>query len=186
MVHAHDGETALVELARGVGLILIRSGEQMCGAVAAIRSSGLAAGQVPIAVLGGEKDWDADGPALPDLYIPEKPVGDVSEALTPWLPTALPDAFVRLETAFGVDTVRGMARRLCQVLADALDALDTPAAADAAHKVAGVAGTLGFAELGSQWLALSHDTSAEPPTLRRDTRTTIAAIVLRTEAETLV
>jgi hypothetical protein len=186
VVHAPDAEAALDELASGVGLILIRSGDNMRSAVAAIRTSGLAAGHVPIAVWGDAKAWDPGGPALPDLYIPEEPAGGFSAALTPWLPRALPEAYDRLETAFGVDTVRNMARRLCQVLADALDALNTPAAADAAHKVAGVAGTLGFAELGSQWLALSHDSSAEPPTLRRDTRTTIAAIVLRTEAETRV
>lgn len=182
-VTTHDMEDILATLASGVGLVLIHSGADSAGVIAAIRTSGQPAAAVPIAILGGTQASGSPD-AQPDLHIADRMADDIPAILASWRPVPLPETYGRLKATFGADTVRDMALRLCIVLAEALDALDTPAAADTAHKVAGVAGTLGFAELGQQWLAVSHDPAAEPAGLRRDTRRTIAAIVLDTAAET--
>lgn len=190
VIPGRDIKDVLATLASGVGLVLVHAGAEAASVIAAIRTSGLAAAAVPIAVLGGTLrsttlgDTRASDPSdvLPDLHIADDAADDIPAMLAGWLPASLPDAFHRVEATFGADTVRGMALRLCTVLGEALDALGTPTAADAAHKVAGVAGTLGFGDLGQQWLAVSHDPAAEPTTLRRQTRTTIAAIVLHTTA----
>lgn len=182
VVAARDIRDALATLASGVGLVLVHSGADAAGIVTAIRTSGLTAAAVPIALLGDTQAADSSD-TQPDLRIADGAADDIPALLAPWQPQPLPDAFHRIEVAFGAETVRDMALRLCAVLAEALDALGTPIAADAAHKVAGVAGTLGFGDLGQHWLAVSHDPTAEPMTLRRQTRTTIAAIVLHTATE---
>lgn len=160
-----------------VGLILIHSGRNLSSMIATIRTSGWPAAAVPIVAMGSVAQ--PGGGDQPDLWLTDPNYSELSETLEQWRPMQLSDSYYRIEAAFGAETIGGMAQRLCDVLVEALDALGTPAAAATAHRVAGVAGTLGFADIGAQWLEVSHDPDIDTAALVRDTRRTIAAIVLQ-------
>lgn len=173
---SNDSNTMLSQL-DSVGVILIHSDCDPSDTIATIRTSGRSAAAIPIAVMGSLPQRSAG--EQPDLWLTGLNEAELSAALEPLRPIPLSDSYHRIEATFGAETVRGMAQRLCAVLVEALDALGTLAAAATAHRVAGVAGTLGFADLGARWLELSHDPDLDTGTLERDTRRTIAAIVLR-------
>lgn len=90
-----------------------------------------------------------------------------------WRPAALPAATERLETVFGSERVRPLLAQLRDLLTESLGRVEDGAVA---HRVAGAAGTLGFASLSAAWLALSEGHRAALGRTRRETRRAIGAI----------
>jgi hypothetical protein len=93
-----------------------------------------------------------------------------------WVPQPLSAATLRVTEAFGRDAIRPMLEGFAETLEDALVALRDRNARSLAHRVAGIAGTLGFGDLGQAWLALSEGRESDVDALRRDTRLAIGAI----------
>jgi len=93
-----------------------------------------------------------------------------------WRPEALPAAFVRLKDAFGEAAALDLLDRFRQLLIEVHGALATDRARDLAHRVAGMAGMLGFTALGQKWLALSEGENTDLDQLRRATRRAILTI----------
>lgn len=111
-----------------------------------------------------------------DAYL-GKPIDDVALAslLDAWRPSSLGSTAKGLETAFSARDIGP----LLHGLADQLDSLlsETDAVlADNAHRIAGLAGTLGFRELGSVWLSVSDGNGAAAPAARRMARATVRRI----------
>lgn len=99
------------------------------------------------------------------------------EAAERWRPRDMPPASQRLETVFGRDEIVQMIQGLRDVLHAALDARGGADAAGSAHRVAGIAGILGFSDLGRDWQALSEGVSEiDEIAVRRHTRIAIASI----------
>lgn len=78
------------------------------------------------------------------------------DAVTPWRPSPeIPGA--RLATIFGKAEIEALLDRLRGQLTEALSAIDRPGDRERiAHKLAGVAGTLGFPDVSRPWLAVSE------------------------------
>lgn len=93
-----------------------------------------------------------------------------------WQPVPLSVATQRLVDVFGADAISPMLDSLADMLNVALRGLDDPDAVAVAHRVAGTAGTLGFAELSRGWLAISEGDWSDTLSLRRTTRLAIGAI----------
>lgn len=140
---------------------------------ATIRRADGAAGRVPIL------DWSAGATHSPDVdeIVPRPCAPEVLiAACERWRPERLPDAFARLQGAFGDAEASGLLDRFRQQLLDALDALAMERPCDLAHRVAGMAGMLGFTALGRQWLRLSEGESVDRISLRYATRRAVVAI----------
>jgi hypothetical protein len=108
----------------------------------------------------------------------------LAAALEPWRPT--PDA-ARLEqigAAMGMAAIRSIANGLAEELDSAVAELDA-GEVTRAHRIAGLAGTLGFSAVSGAWNALSHGEMEQAPTARREARLAVAAIAkwLGAEAE---
>lgn len=84
----------------------------------------------------------------------------------------------RLEAAFGRDPIHAMLRRFAEQLQQAL--ADGDGTADA-HRVAGTAGTLGFAALGRAWLMVADGDGSALDQALRESRTAIEVIDRRLE-----
>ncbi len=79
------------------------------------------------------------------------------ERLAPWWPLAMTPARSRLAAAFGAAEIAALNESFRTQLVDALARIDDPDVAVLAHRIAGVAGTLGFMDVHDSWLALSED-----------------------------
>ena len=105
--------------------------------------------------------------------------GDSDEAvhalLDLWRPT--PDAarFAELALGFGDAAVRPIVAGLSQQLQEAVGTLDAGRFGNA-HRIAGLAGTLGFARVSKAWLPLDLGDVSDLATARREARLAIAAI----------
>ncbi|MDO6415812.1 response regulator [Sphingomonas sp. BIUV-7] len=93
-----------------------------------------------------------------------------------WRPEGMPPGPLRLEQVFGSIEMASMIAGLRDLLEAALDGLDKDDAAAVAHRVAGIAGILGFSDLGRDWRLLSEGKGPATATLRRRTRLAIAEI----------
>lgn len=91
-------------------------------------------------------------------------------------PAALGEDSRRLIDVYGAAAIAPMLTRFADLLDEALAALDSPGAPATAHRVAGVAGTLGFGALGRQWLALSEGHGVDMAALRIASRHAIATL----------
>ncbi|MHA6722400.1 hypothetical protein [Sphingomonas sp. RS2018] len=116
----------------------------------------------------------ADAAAI-DAWLPRNLDGDAARLFFwEWLP---PDttASDRLAGTFGAEAVAGLRSRFRDLLVTAMALIGSPTVGVTAHRVAGMAGILGYADLGTQW-------NAEPPAddaiLRRETRKVIYALSL--------
>lgn len=92
-----------------------------------------------------------------------------------WSPLRLEPDALRLEAAFSraeMDHLwQGLSDQLVQLLSEPEVILRDPA-----HRIAGLAGTLGFKELSKQWLAVSEGRTEPIPSARRLARAAISRI----------
>lgn len=121
----------------------------------------------------------ADAPILVDGADDDIPGTDgrASAALAAWAPPPNP-AFERLAGVFGRDQIVSLATRFREQLIEAAEEVRIGDAAAIAHRIAGMAGTLGFAEVGAAWNGYRAGTS--PATVLRETRRAIYRIALLT------
>lgn len=100
----------------------------------------------------------------------------VVRALEDWRPVSL-EPTRRIVAMFGSGPIAGMMQRLALRLEAALAQLDRGRFDKAqAHRLAGLCGTLGFAQAHAAWLDLSLGEETELAEARRTTRLTLAAI----------
>lgn len=85
-------------------------------------------------------------------------------------------AVERLADTFGAAAVAGLLHGLRDMLVRACTGEDETARAGEAHRIAGLAGTLGFAELGRHWLPIADGTRAIAPDTHHACEQAIATI----------
>lgn len=107
------------------------------------------------------------------IAIGEDPAG-IRAKLDFWGPADAAD-FHRVVHAFGADAIRPVARGLSEELQRAIAEFDANVF-DRAHRIAGLAGTMGFARVSTAWNALSLGNMAEAPGARREARLAVATI----------
>lgn len=177
---AADGAEA-VERARAVPPALIVMDINMpvldgWGAVAAIRDASHPASATPIlafttmrvaddALLERGFDGRIAKPCSPE---------QIAAAAARWRPDGELSGFARLSSIFGADELDPLLRRLRGQLDEALANIDTDQSR--AHRIAGAAGTLGFAQVSESWLALSEGDESARDRARHDARMALAAI----------
>lgn len=122
-------------------------------------------------------DWRALGydaavsaEAMPDA---------LADALADWHRDATLATLDRLEASFGAAEVAGLVERFGAMLAAACDERNPAPLADMAHRVAGIAGTLGFAALGRLWLRFSEGETGLADSARRAAAYAIGTIARR-------
>lgn len=103
--------------------------------------------------------------------------GIADATIAAWAPPANP-AFDRLAGVFGREQITSLAARFREQLIAAVDTLRTGDAAAIAHRIAGMAGTLGFAEVGAAWNG--YRAGDDPAAVLRETRRAIYRIALLT------
>jgi hypothetical protein len=86
-----------------------------------------------------------------------------------------------LEAALGTEEIGEMIGRLRAQLTAALAALTTTDHPAEAHRIAGIAGMLGFGQLGAAWLAVSQGAEGSSTTARIATRRALWALRRRCE-----
>lgn len=112
-----------------------------------------------------------------DGWIPKPCPDDVLiQAAARWRPDGQMAQAERLAVAFGADEIAALVRSFRDQLADAIDRLDGSDQSFLAHRIAGVAGTLGFTEVSSSWLRLSEGDASALDEARRDARLVIFEI----------
>jgi len=83
--------------------------------------------------------------------------GQLLAATDPWRPDGAPSPAAPLAAIFGAAEIARLLERFRAQLADALATGDAPDIRKAlAHRIAGISGTLGFAEVSRLWLAVSE------------------------------
>ena len=106
----------------------------------------------------------------------------LADALAAWHRDATLATLDRLEASFGVAEVVALVDRFGAMLAGARDERDPAALAHMAHRVAGIAGTLGFAALGRLWLRFSEGETGLADSARRAAAHAIATIAMYRDA----
>lgn len=101
--------------------------------------------------------------------------GELMRCAARWRPRAPGAATVHLHQIFGHAEIDPLLARFRDLLAEALAALASGRAEALAHRVSGIAGTLGFAAVGAAWLQHSEQ-GGDPADLRRLTRLAIGEI----------
>jgi CheY-like chemotaxis protein len=162
---AEDGNSAVAAVQDG-SYALVLMDIQMPGldgfdATRAIRASGGRDASVPILAFTAVPPGDAierarkagmDG-HIAKPFTPET----LLSAVEPWRPRGEPNPAASLAAIFGHAEIAAMLSRFRDQLAEALAADDGLTARQArAHKIAGISGTLGFAEVSRTWLAVSE------------------------------
>lgn len=99
----------------------------------------------------------------------------LAAAAAHWRPDCETAGAHRLAEVFGVAELASLVARFRAQLADAVVKLDA-GDVTAAHRIAGVAGTLGFAAVSASWVAVSEGDVASRDQARRDARIAIAQI----------
>lgn len=118
-----------------------------------------------------------DHDSLIDAVLPDlADLAAVMAAIVAWSPVGLLAGITRLAEAFGAGEINALAGRFQMQLVDAVAALDTTPDRSAAHRIAGIAGTLGFARLGQSWLAVSEGDGTMCEAARREARVAIYAL----------
>ncbi len=157
--------------------------------IAAIRRLPLPAGSAPVVALTTTR------PTGPSVLIAHGFDGVLPRPATPddlvrvsadWHPGEEDRSLDRLAHSFGAGQIASMAGRLRELFATAVVAIDRGEVRDLAHRIAGVAGTLGFARAGQAWRALSDrdgGDAAVQAAARREARRAIALIDRRLAPE---
>lgn len=170
--------SALDQIHRCPSLILLELAEATAlrkHEIAELRAAGGLAASVPIlglmpedTMLPGRSDNGFDG------YISAGP--SCAEQLDRWKRHDEMATVARLEAVFGRAEIRAILLRFRGFLETALDALDRGEAHTIAHRVAGMAGTVGFSAVGREWSLVSDDGGFDADGLYRHTRVAIATI----------
>lgn len=179
---AGDGEAAIVET-RSLDPDLILMDLQMpvldgWGAVGRIRARSEHGGWLPVVACTTQGDvTEAQLRSAGFDGLLRKPIDakELAAVVDTWSPSALHRQAQNLRSLFTSSELD----QLWQGLSDQLRALlsETDAVvAQQAHRIAGLAGTLGFVDLGKRWLAVSEGDLASAPSARRMARTTVARI----------
>ena len=100
----------------------------------------------------------------------------LSELFAAWRPSTGAVQLERVAEALGHDAIRPIARGLLDELRNAVTAMDG-GRYDTAHRIAGLAGTMGFDTVSAPWNALSHGDLNQSSAARREARLAIAALV---------
>lgn len=125
-----------------------------------LRSNGGAVSLLPVVGIGTGAHPLLDGHLASPVSAPA-----LHAALTPWCPAQWLATRDRLRDAFGTDQVAALLTSFRALLTEAIAADATRF--DLAHRVAGIAGTLGFVDVGRTWLRLSEgDMTAAAPAIR--------------------
>jgi hypothetical protein len=171
-----DGATALAALWRRPAL-LVFAPTMADERLARLREAGgPAACAVALALVPpGDGDFD-------DYIDPSWSIERQVEAVDRWRPDGAAAIIMRLEAAFGRTEMHAMLARLKAALIEALATFDQ-SAIDQAHRLAGLAGTLGFAAASRAWRAVSEGTPLGAGEVRRQTRLAIAAIDVALRAD---
>ena len=113
---------------------------------------------------------------------------DSNEALTAaleqWRPTAEIRDFERVAEAFGATAIGKVARGFVRELATAIAGLDRDDFTSA-HRIAGLAGTLGFNRVSHAWLAIDEGNLADTAGARREARLAQVAVARWLDANPL-
>lgn len=177
-----DGASAILAVRRRPYALVLMD-IQMPGmngfeAATAIRADG---GSVPIiaftALARGEAAGRLESAGM-DGYI-AKPFTsqELLAAIEPWRSSSRPHDSTRLAALFGEVEINAMLVRFRQQLADALSAPDILGdRRSRAHRVAGIAGTLGFPEVSHTWLAVSEGEDSQWEAARIAARKALAAL----------
>lgn len=191
----------IMVLANGLDAAAVRDGARMAGwsvvdgtIETAISSSPLAAPSIVVA----ESPRLRIGIALPStrpfaiIALGEDPHREFDDVLTSptdlralesmlarWAPVPLTDSTNRIVATFGETAIAPMLARFADLLSEGLADFD----GRTAHRIAGVAGTLGFAPLGAMWLALSEGLAVDRDALKRQSRLAIGT-ALRASIDT--
>lgn len=180
---ANDGHAAIAMSAnRRYALILMDL--QMPGlggfaAAAAIRSGGGASAAAPIlaftatrrtACLAQLRASRMDG-HVAKPFTPET----LRAAAEPWRPSDMPPPLAKLAAIFGAAGIATLLHGFRGQLEEAL-AVDDAQPYPGAHRLAGIAGTLGFPEISRQWLAVSEGDGTASAEARISARKALAEI----------
>lgn len=187
VAEAASGEDALARTGPAPALVLMdlcMPGLGGIETVARLRARGGAWGTVPVVAFTTTRLADP-APLLArgfdDYCAKPCPPDELVAAAARWRPGEAA-TIARLEDRFGTAELRPVVIGFRALLAEALDRLASDGAATMAHRVAGLAGTLGFAALGRRWLALSEGEPVDAAALRRETRRAIAELDRRDDA----
>lgn len=77
-------------------------------------------------------------------------------SVRPWWPEMADPATEKLAALFGAEELGSLIGGFREQLAEALDQINEAEGAPRAHRIAGIAGTLGFSKVYEAWLALSE------------------------------
>lgn len=181
VVEAADGQDAIAK-AREITPDLVVMDIDMPNADGWMATDAIRAGPPPLAsvpilaytslkldhgqILARGMDGRLPKPCAPDT---------LRDAIAPWRPSAvLPGQ--PLEDLFGADKMDALVARFRDQLLEALALFDIAGEAAPAHRIAGVAGTLGFSNVSDSWLRLSEGDEDARDEARRDARLAVAAI----------
>lgn len=143
----------------------------LCAAADAGAPSERSFGSAPRLALfsGGSTLAQAD-----DIISADSTDGEILAQIERWRPTSDTQRFADVARAFG-DGIIPIARGLRDQLHQAIAALDA-GSFTAAHRIAGLAGTLGFKRTSQAWLKIDEGDLSDLPTARREARLAVAAI----------
>ena len=182
VVEAADGDKAIARARASLpALIIMDIDMPRCDGFEAariIRASDPPLSTAPILVYSALSLTDADiSRRGMDGRIPKPCTSDqLTAAIEPWLKTGQMAGAQRLADLFGVEELTRLISGLRGQLRAAIDDLDATVIPATAHRIAGVAGTLGFADVSASWLALSEGDESARDRARRDARLAIGAI----------
>lgn len=112
-----------------------------------------------------------------DAIVPEpQDPAALAAMIVPWNPLGVTAGVGRLATVFGASEIDALVARFETLLASAVAALDQRVDPAIAHRIAGIAGTLGFERVGESWLALSEGDVTVRDDARRTARVALHAI----------
>lgn len=177
---AADGAQGVAEARAAVPALIVMDIDMPVldgwAAVAAIRQPDHPASAAPILAFTTLKVADAELAARGfDGRVP-KPCApaDFAAAIAPWRPNGVMEGFARLSSIFDATELEPLLHSLGQQLTEILE--DEQAGRGQAHRIAGAAGTLGFAQVSEAWLAVSEGDESAYEGARREARRALAAI----------
>ncbi|WP_242140310.1 response regulator [Sphingomonas sp. TREG-RG-20F-R18-01] len=172
LIHARDDLPDLIILAADAS---VRGGGD---AIRQLRALPPPAGRVPVLACAAQRHgaealyaagFDGDLPLADDSAL-------VLATIAPWNPVDTLAGVERLTAIFGAPDMTALVARFRSQLAEAVQGLDIATDRDVAHRIAGLAGTLGFERVGASWLALSEGQETVRDAVRRDARVALHAI----------
>lgn len=184
---APDG-TAALRLLRGSSCALLLLDIQMPppdGFTVArlVRDSDPAIASMPILAFTTLRGADAQARILAagmDGYVAKPCTPDaLIAAARPWWPECAEPATEKLAAMFGEEELGALLAGFRDQLAEALQQIADPDAAPRAHRIAGIAGTLGFTPVYESWLALSEGDESAIDAAKRSARKALRMIDLK-------